>query len=120
MWQHGRSERVLRTCNQPIGIKEAQMAPILTFSVQIVTGDRRDGGTDGRVYLGLWGREFYIESGDEDYDDWERGSSMTYIFGEGQNVMAPELNDPQSDYPIKSEDIALFPAYIRLDPIGKN
>jgi hypothetical protein len=96
------------------------MAPIQTFSVRIVTGDRPNAGTDGDVYIGLCGREFYIDSEKDSFNDFERASDTTYIFGAGHNVRFHEVNDPRSDYPIDTEDVELADAYIRLVPIGQH
>ena len=47
------------------------MAAITGILAQIITGDIDNAGTDGRVYLGLGGREFRMDSKEDDY---ERGS----------------------------------------------
>ena len=101
-------------------IRRHKMSAIKTFSVRIVTGDRPNAGTDGDVYIGLCGREFYIDSEKDSFNDFERGSDTTYIFGAGHNVRYNVVNDPRSDYPIATEDIELADAYIRLVPIGKH
>jgi PLAT/LH2 domain len=95
------------------------LTPITRFSVQIITGDRDKAGTDGDVYVGLCGREFYIDSADsstDPIDDFERGSDRTYNFGSPHNVHLPDKNDPSSPYQIFLEDIDVVPAYIRFAP----
>jgi hypothetical protein len=53
------------------------MSAIQTFSVRLVTSRHPDAGTDGDVYVGVCGREFYIDSAAV-VDDFERGSDRTY------------------------------------------
>ncbi len=96
------------------------MSAIQTFSVRLITGDRDNAGTDGDVYIGMCGREFYIDSARSSVDDFERASDRTYKFGAGSNVKFHEANDPRSDYPVFTEDIELTPAYIRFEPTGRN
>jgi len=99
-------------------IRRHKMAatPITTFSVQLITGDRSGAGTDGDVYIGIAGREFYIDSSRSADDDFERGSDRTYVFGAGSNVRFHNENDPRSPYQIFVEDIDVVPAYIRFVP----
>jgi hypothetical protein len=92
------------------------LTPITTFSVQLITGDRDGAGTDGDVYVGLCGREFYIDSANPNINDFQRGDDRTYVFGVGRNVRHPEDNDPRSPYQIFLEDIDVAPAYIRFAP----
>jgi hypothetical protein len=105
---------------QPSGGKRRQkMGAIQTFSVRLITSDEKHAGTDGDVYVGLCGREFYIDSGNPNTNDFEQGSDRTYIFGAGANVGPIKYrynNDPRKDYPIYTEHIDLTPAYIRFGP----
>jgi hypothetical protein len=94
------------------------MSAIQTFSVRLVTSRHPDAGTDGDVYVGVCGREFYIDSAAV-VDDFERDSDRTYKFGAGWNVKFHEANDPRHDYPIYTEDIELTPSYIRFAPTGR-
>lgn len=88
------------------------MARISTIELHIQTGDLSGAGTDGDIYLGLCGREFYIDS---QHDDFERGASRTYVLGDGSNVLHPEFNDPREPV-LFTEYASHFPAYIRFHP----
>ena len=92
------------------------MGAIQTFSVRLKTSDRNKARTNGDVYIGLCGREFYIDSKDPDFNDFEQGAEKTYVFGDGNNIRYHSWNDPRYDYPINTEDIELTPAYIRFGP----
>lgn len=87
------------------------MATITRMELRIRTADVMDAGTDGDVFLGLGGREFFVDSG---ADDFGRGSDRAYIFGEGANVLRPDQNDPRSPLPIDSQDLGNYPIYLRL------
>jgi hypothetical protein len=95
------------------------MTQIKRIEVRILTGDRTNAGTDGEVYLGICGREFHIDSSEEDFD---RGFDKTYVLGEalvGDTVVIDkEHNDPRADNPLDSADLDKFPAYIRFDQSG--
>ncbi len=56
------------------------MAAITGILCQVVTGNFSGAGTDGRVYLGLGGREFRLDS---TADDFERASIREYVMGRG-------------------------------------
>ncbi len=92
------------------------MADIKSFTVNIVTGNIDGAGTDGDVYLGICGREFFLDSTS---DDFEKGANKTYKLGEGANIKNQNLNDPRKPQLI-SEDLDKFPVYIRLEPSGGN
>ena len=92
------------------------MAVIKKIEVRIVTGNRSGAGTDGEVYIGICGREFYIDSSVRDF---ERGSDQTYTIGEGANINHPAYNDPRSPQ-LDTVDLDKFPKYIRLEPIGSS
>ena len=84
------------------------MVLVNTIYLKLNTRPVENAGTDGRVYLGIGGREFYVDSEYEDYDDFEAGSTRTYIFGEvpsptyldGEWAPAryPEDNDPRQPW----------------------
>jgi hypothetical protein len=84
------------------------------IKIQITTGDVKNADTDGNVYLGICGREFYTDSSD---DDFERGATRDYIFGVDSNIRNPAINDPRKPA-IYLEDVDLFPVYIRFDGGG--
>ena len=58
------------------------------------------------------GREFRLRKGDD--ANPFRGGSEQLIFGIGNNVKNPQLNDPRKSYPLESDDIA--GVYIRVSP----
>lgn len=86
------------------------MAAISTLSINIQTGTDSGADTDGDVYVGLGGREFYL---DTSADDFERGSSRTYILGDGSNVLEKAFNDPRKPQ-LFDENLQFFPVYIRF------
>jgi len=92
------------------------MTKINRIEARIITGDITDAGTDGTVYLGICGREFKLDSSEEDFD---RKSDATYVLGqalEGERIVLDRAhNDPREDYPLDSENLEKFPAYIRFD-----
>jgi hypothetical protein len=88
------------------------MAETEKFSVQIRTGNRQGAGTDGDIYIGICGREFYIDSRRSATDDFERNSDRTYILGSASNIMNSLNNDPRSPYKLFAENLDKFPAYI--------
>ena len=92
------------------------MATIRSIDVTIHTGDVDNAGTDGDVYLGICGREFFLDSG---ANDFERGSRRLYRFGEGANIQNSGVNDPRNP-PLDSDDLRMFPVYIRFEPQGSS
>jgi hypothetical protein len=87
------------------------MAAITRIDVRLKTGDLS--GTDGDVYLRIGGREFYIDSAN---DDFERNSDRTYTLGEGANVSARPANDPRSPFQLLTESLDRFPVHVRFAP----
>ena len=87
------------------------MTNLTRIDILIQTGSHSDAGTDGRIYLGLGGREFRCDSS---ADDFERGASRTYIFGDGANVSKRESNDPRNPQLI-AEDLIGYPMYLRFE-----
>jgi hypothetical protein len=86
------------------------MPQITQIILTIATGDVEDAGTDsGNVYLGVCGREFRVDS---EQDDFERGTTRTYAFGDNANVSDPELNDPREQL-LMTENVELLPTYLR-------
>ena len=57
------------------------MSNVETIYIRFKTADIIDAGTDLEVYVGIGGREFYIES-QRDFDYFERGDDRTYIIGD--------------------------------------
>jgi hypothetical protein len=100
------------------------MAQVTGILCQVITGNVSGAGTDGRVYLGLGGREFRM---DTNADDYERGSWREYIMGE-PNIPQPHthvLNGPRNDprdmgFPIDRANLSKTPVYIRFEPSGSS
>ena len=88
------------------------MPRINSIQLHIQTGDQSGAGTDGDVYLGICGREFFI---DTTRDDFERGSGREYILGEDANINYAADNDPRTQT-LFTENVASFPVYIRFQP----
>lgn len=86
------------------------MANISSIHVNMQTGTDADADADGPIYLGFCGREFSIDSSG---DDFEKGASKTYVFGQGANVSHASRNDPRNPQ-LKTEDIEKYPVYIRM------
>jgi len=101
------------------------MSRISGILCQIITGNVDGAGTDGRVYLGLGGREFRLDS---TADDYEKHSWREYILGAAPNEphLAPtqirvknaDRNDPRQGLPLDSDDLNRTPAYLRFEPQG--
>ena len=87
------------------------MATITRIDAQVKTGNRIGAGTDGDVYLGIGGREFFIDSA---VDDFEPGADRVYTFGAGSNVTPALRNDPRSPYQLLTENLGRFPVYVRF------
>lgn len=88
---------------------------IKSFTVTIKTGDTEGAGTDGHVYLGICGREFFLDS---PANDFERGSTFTFKLGVGANILNKSLNDPAKPQ-LKSENLDKYPVYIRFEPLDE-
>jgi hypothetical protein len=85
--------------------------PITRIDQRIRMSDIPGAGIDGRVYLGIGGREFAVDSGGNDF---EQGSDTTDVNATIQNA---ELNDPRSP---QLHPVGAFPVYVRLEPHGGN
>lgn len=88
------------------------MADIQTIKVNVQTARDSGAGTDGDVYIGFAGREFHV---DTTADDFEAGSSRTYVLGKGSNVVDPSVNDPR-DPRLRTGLVDGFPVYVRFHP----
>lgn len=94
-----------------------QARPITKIELVLRTANTSGAGTDGDVFLGVGGREFFVDS-QGDHDDFERGATRTYIFGSGATVNRPSENDPRSPWQLDFLDLALTPKYLRFEPGG--
>ena len=88
------------------------MAAIARIEARIVTVDSSNAGTDGDVYLGICGREFYL---DTSIDKFERGQIDQIILGEGSNLSNGRDNNPRRPQ-LFTENLFRFPVYIRFAP----
>ena len=93
------------------------MAQIERIDLLLTTGDVEGAGTDGDVYLGVAGREFFVDS---DADDFERASRRVYRFGDSaentaDEMLNTELNDPREQR-LFTEFVDDYPVYIRFVP----
>jgi hypothetical protein len=86
------------------------MSNIQSIHVNVETGTDPDADADGPIYLGICGREFSIDSAG---DDFERGATKMYVFGQGANVSNASRNDPRNPQ-LKTENIDKYPVYIRM------
>lgn len=104
------------------------MAQVTGILCQIITGNVSGAGTDGQVFLGLGGREFRLDSSQDDY---ERGSWREYILGRAPlepNLPPPQIrvsngarNDPRQGFPIDTTRLTpRTPVYIRFEPSGNS
>lgn len=101
------------------------MTKVTGILCQIITGDVDGAGTDGRVYLGIGGREFRLDSREDDY---ERGSWREYVLGTGPlepNPSPPQFrvrnwdnNDPTLRLQVDTDNLRRTPVYIRFEPQG--
>jgi hypothetical protein len=99
------------------------MAKVTGISCQIITGNVDGAGTDGRVYLGIGGREFRLDSREDDY---ERGSWREYVMGSApldRELSAPQCavrnwedNNPTLRFPLDTDLLRRAPVYIRFEP----
>lgn len=106
--------------------KDRTVSQITGILCQVITSNVDNAGTDGRVFLGLGGREFRLDS---KQDDYERGSWREYVMGEGGwsssggfppliPVQNPQWNDPRKDFPLDTVNLTKSPVYIRFEPSG--
>lgn len=92
------------------------MANVNVLQVDVKTGNsERSSGTDGRVFLGIGGREFCLVK--DPKNDFQSGAEDTFILGEGTNIGTdPRDNDPRSPYQLVTETISKYPIYVRFEP----
>lgn len=92
-----------------------KMASIDSIHVYVETGSGFEADTDGSVYLGICGREFYLDS---NADDFEKGAKQTFKFGLNSNIKNSRLNDPREQWRRYTKDLEKFPVYIRFESKG--
>lgn len=104
------------------------MVTIQKIVFRIRTADIENAGTDGEVYVGFCGREFHIGTS---YEDFERGVVRSYSAGKSADadtdsdtdevvVSNPTLNNPSALPALDSEDIGIYPVYVRFEPVGRD
>ena len=81
------------------------------------TNKKEGPGTNGWVYLGLSGREFHVDTAD---NNLEAGALDEFTLGEFSNILQSYYNDPRNPWPRNTEDLAKYPAYIRFEPRGED
>ncbi|MEP6634955.1 MAG: hypothetical protein ABJA62_12190 [Luteimonas sp.] len=92
------------------------MAKVERIWVRFQTGDKQNAGTDGDIYLGIGGREFMVDSSN---DDFERGADQYYDIGQPATIQNRAINDPRAPQ-ITTEDISAFPVYVRFAPKSRS
>jgi hypothetical protein len=92
------------------------MVKITKIETTIVTDDTASSQADGRVFLGICGREFRCDTG---LDDFERADERIYVFGDGANVAYSYQNDPSRPQ-LQLEKVDQFPLYVRFDDRNDN
>jgi hypothetical protein len=97
------------------------MANVIGIMCEIKTEEVEKARTDGNVYLGLGGREFGLDS---EEDDFEWADSPTFVLGKDfdpsainkRQVIQPTWNDPSDGYPLDMGRLDDFPVYVRFEP----
>ena len=90
------------------------MAAITRIDFRIQTANQPGAGTDGDVWGAVAGREFYLDSS---ANDFEQGDNRTYTCGDGSNVLNAADNDPRHPQ-LDTADVDRFPTYVRFEPGG--
>jgi murein tripeptide amidase MpaA len=88
--------------------------------VKIQTGNKSGAGTNGKVYLGIGGREFRLnKSGNQ----FQKDKEDEFIIGVGSNILKPDQNGLPlnssfaNDSPeIPFNVVSIYPMYIRFEP----
>lgn len=88
------------------------MPPIERIHLRLDTADTSGAKTDGHVYLGICGREFRVNSPENDF---QQGASDSFRFGHLDNVENSAVNDPRAPQ-LFEEQADQFPVYLRFDP----
>ncbi|MFH8793567.1 hypothetical protein [Streptomyces sp. NPDC017941] len=91
------------------------MTDIHQITIALVTADVAGAATQGRIYLGIAGREFLLANSDR----IARNGDNQFVLGEGGNVVNAYYNDPRRPQ-LDTEDLDLYPVYIRLRAEGND
>jgi hypothetical protein len=92
------------------------MARITRIDITTSTGDE---GTNGRVFLGLGGREFLLDRPGR--NDFGRNTNEHFVLGAANNVDTvknSDQNDPGKLLPLDTDDLSRFPIYLRLEAVN--
>jgi len=92
--------------------------PITKIELKLWTAQTPGASTDGRVYLGLAGREYAVKSSGSGHDFQPAPEPHVFVFGQGANVALAEHNNPAAPWQTDFEDVALCPKFLRLAPKG--
>jgi hypothetical protein len=92
------------------------MTAIQQIAVEVNTNNISGAGTDGDVFLGICGREFRL---DTSQDDFEAGTIARYLLGEQANIRNEDRNDPRNPQ-LDTDDLDRFPMYMRFDPVDSD
>lgn len=95
-------------------LKGIEMTEIKAIKAYIETGNGSGAGTNSRVYLGIGGREFYVDASGNVF---EAGAKETFVFGAGATVTDPEYNNPVQPQ-MYTEYLNESPVYLRSDDSG--
>jgi hypothetical protein len=99
------------------------LVDINTLFIRTITGGK---GTNGHIYLGIDGKEFYVDA--DDRNDFEPGDDHIYIAGELPSPMPAKssqiwhslYNDPRKHYPLDTDNLDRYDVYIRFEPRNVN
>jgi len=88
------------------------------ITVTISTGDLDGASTNGRVYLGIGGREFRI---DKPGNQFQKGDTDFFTIGDGSNIEFSDFNNlpiigDNNSPRIEFETLSNYPVYIRFEP----
>jgi hypothetical protein len=89
------------------------MARVTRIDILVTTTGIADGGaTNGRVYAGVGGMEFVLDTAGNDF---QASSQLVYVIGEGSNL----TNRVDLEFVLMdTADVLAFPVYIRFEPNG--
>ena len=86
------------------------MPQIESIEVNLQTLDVDGASTDGSLYVGICGREFHLDTKE---NDLQRGSARSYVLGDNANVLDPAINDPRNQR-LFTENVDTLPVYLRF------
>jgi hypothetical protein len=89
--------------------------PVTQIRVRVVTANDNEAGTNAKLFLGIAGREFRLDR--ESVPDFDRGQTVTYIFGVDANVANAGDNDPRAAGGFLVQDVFSLPVYIRMSDV---